>query len=73
MGIKMRISSPEDTILAKLRWAKLAGGSEKHLVDALRVYEVQYERLDIAYIDDWARKLSVESFWKRVKDEAEVI
>jgi len=31
MGLKMLVSSPEDTILAKLRWAKLSGGSEKGL------------------------------------------
>lgn len=67
------VSSPEDTILAKLRWAKMAGGSEKHFIDALRVYEVQYERLDMGYIDRWAQKLGVEGLWKRIKDEAEII
>jgi predicted nucleotidyltransferase len=29
MGIRMQVSSPEDTILAKLRCAKESGGSEK--------------------------------------------
>ncbi|MCD6238041.1 MAG: hypothetical protein J7K51_01725 [Thermotogae bacterium] len=29
MGLKMQVASPEDTILVKLRWAKLSGGSEK--------------------------------------------
>jgi len=37
MGLKIQVSSPEDTILAKLNWAKLSGGSEKQFVDALRV------------------------------------
>jgi hypothetical protein len=37
MGLEMQVSSPEDTILAKLRWAKLLGGSEKQITDALRV------------------------------------
>ena len=45
MGIRMQVSSPEDTILAKLKWAKESGGSEKQFVDALRVYEVQFEKL----------------------------
>ena len=67
----MQVSSPEDTILAKLRWAKLSGGSEKQFTDALRVYEVQYGNLDIAYLEYWARKLDVGSLWKRVMDEAE--
>ena len=72
MGIKMKVSSPEDTILAKLKWAKLSGGSEKQFIDALRVYEVQYEKLDIDYIEHWVKKLRVESLWKRLADDAEI-
>ncbi len=71
MGIEMQVSTPEDTILAKLRWAKLSGGSEKQFIDALRVYEVQYGKLDINYLEHWAIKLDVESLWKRLMDEAE--
>lgn len=71
MGLKMQVSSPEDTILAKLRWTKLSGGSEKQFTDAVRVYEVQFEKLDIEYLEHWARKLDIESIWKRLKDEAE--
>ncbi|MDY6912180.1 MAG: hypothetical protein SVM79_07500 [Chloroflexota bacterium] len=70
MGIKMRVSSPEDTILAKLRWAKLSGGSEKQFTDALRVYEVQYGKLDMDYLEHWVRKLDVESLWKLLTEEA---
>jgi len=73
MGLKILISSSEDTILAKLRWAKLSGGSEKQFTDALRVYEVQYGKLDIDYLEQWAKKLDVESLWKRLVDEAETV
>ncbi len=72
MGLKMQVSSPEDTILAKLKWAKLSGGSEKQFTDALRVYEVQYANLDIDYIEHWIKKLRVESLWKRLTDDAEI-
>ena len=72
MGLKMQVSSPEDTILAKLRWAKLSGGSEKQFTDALRVYEVQYGKLDISYIEHWAKKLDIESLWRRLTGEAEL-
>ncbi len=72
MGLKMQVSSPEDTILAKLRWANLSGGSEKQFTDALRVYEVQYGKLDRDYLNHWARNLYVESLWKRLMNEAEV-
>ncbi len=71
MGIEMQVSSPEDTILAKLRWAKLCGGSEKQFTDALRVYEVQYGKLDLDYIEHWAEELDIKSLWKRMTDESE--
>ena len=72
MGIRLCVSTPEDTILAKLRWAKLSGGSEKHFTDALRVYEVQYEKLDTYYLRSWAGKLSVEHLFARLQKEAEI-
>ena len=71
MGLEMEISSPEDTILAKLRWSKLSGGSEKQFIDAMRVYEVQYRKLDLDYLENWVKELGVESLWKRLRDEAE--
>jgi hypothetical protein len=72
MGFNLQISTPEDTILAKLRWARLAGGSEKQFTDALRVYEVQFGKLDLAYLKRWVKKLRVESLWKRLIGEADV-
>lgn len=50
LGMTLKVSSPEDTILAKLRWAALSGGSEKQFIDALRVYEVQSGKLDMEYL-----------------------
>jgi hypothetical protein len=67
----LNVSSPEDTILAKLRWAQLSGGSEKQFHDALRVYEVQYSALDLNYVNDWAQRLGVEALWQRLQVEAE--
>src|SRR5262249_37042841 len=49
-GVPMKVSSPEDTTLAKLRWCQLAGGSEKQFTDALRVYELQRGPLDENYV-----------------------
>lgn len=73
MGVRMCVSSPEDTVLAKLRWAKLSGGSEKQFTDALRVYEVQRERLDMDYLHYWAKALEVEPMWQRLREEAEIV
>jgi hypothetical protein len=70
MGIRVMVSAPEDTVLAKLRWAKLSGGSEKHFVDALRVYEVQFGVLDLDYLTTWTPRLGVEELWQRLQAEA---
>lgn len=72
-GIAIQVSSPEDTILAKLWWATLSGGSEKYFVDAMRVYEVQAGALDIAYLERWADELSVRPLWDRILREAEPV
>jgi hypothetical protein len=71
LGLELSVSSPEDTILAKLRWSKLAGGARKTFEDALRVYEVQYERLDRSYLAEWAARLGVVDEWQRLEEEAQ--
>lgn len=73
MGIKMYVSSPEDTILMKLKWALLSGGSEKQFIDALRVYEVQFENLDQEYMEFWIKKLALQSLWQRLKEERQAV
>jgi hypothetical protein len=69
-GFDLIVSSPEDTILMKLKWAKDSGGSEKQVSDALRVYEVQAEALDGAYMDEWAARLEVADLLARVREIA---
>ena len=69
-GMALAVSSPEDTILVKLRWAEMSGGSEKQMNDALRVYELQRPVLDLTYLNDWASRLGVESLWRRLQADA---
>lgn len=71
-GVKIYVTSPEDTILAKLRWARLSGGSEKHFTDALHVYELQYGKLDTTYLNLWAKKLDIESLYQKLREQAQV-
>jgi hypothetical protein len=70
LDMQMAVSSPEDTILMKLRWAHMSGGSEKQFIDAVRVYEVQYERLDQEYLRTWTSKLGIEQEMERLRTEA---
>ncbi|MEG4944914.1 hypothetical protein [Microcoleus sp. F4-D5] len=54
------IYSPEDIVLQKLSWYKLIpGGSQKQWRDVLGVLKVQGERLDIAYLNQWAVTLKL--------------
>jgi hypothetical protein len=69
-GIKVRVSSPEDTILSKLVWDQMAGRTEKQFKDALHVYEVQMKNLDSSYLQDWANRLDIITSLERLKREA---
>ena len=73
LGMRLKVSSPEDTILAKLQWALKSGGSEKQFTDALRIFEVQYGNLDLDYLNKWVVTLGIEEMWKGLQDEAETI
>ena len=58
--IEVPVASPEDVVLAKLRWFDKGGRtSEKQWNDILGVLRVQGERIDWAYIEEWAPRLRV--------------
>ena len=71
LGLRLAVSTPEDTILMKLRWSQDSGGSEKQLTDALRVYEVQAGGLDAQYLHDWAARLGVDPLLTALIAQAE--
>ncbi len=73
LGFKMKVSAAEDTILSKLRWIRIAGGSEKQFTDALRVYELQYAVLDKEYLEEWSEKLAIQDLYKKIKEEAKPV
>jgi hypothetical protein len=67
-GLRVKVPTPEDTILAKLQWTLACGGSEKHFTDALHVYELQRDRLDLSYLGEWAGRLGVVELWQKVQN-----
>ncbi|WP_437226361.1 hypothetical protein SH661x_004544 [Planctomicrobium sp. SH661] len=70
-GLSVDVSSPEDTILAKLAWCQASGGSEKQFQDSLRVYELQYSWLDQEYLNQWSKELEVEALLRKLRSVAE--
>jgi hypothetical protein len=54
------VASPEDVILAKLEWYRQGGEvSERQWQDIQGILDVQGERLDRAYLQQWATSLQV--------------
>ena len=70
-GTVVDVSTPEDTILMKLKWSVTSGGSEKQFHDAIRVYELQAALLDMSYIEGWLDTLKIRGIWNRLLSEAD--
>jgi hypothetical protein len=68
LGVDLSVASVEDTVLAKLEWAKL-GESERQLRDVRGILEVQGSALDVAYVEQWLDELGVRELWDRVRGE----
>jgi hypothetical protein len=71
LGRDIVTSTPEDTILQKLRWSLEGGGSEVQLRDVRGILRLQRGTLDRPYLDRWAGELGVEDLLARVESEAE--
>lgn len=67
--VSLWCATPEDTLIAKLRWAK-EGGSARQLEDASGIVRLQGNNLDAAYIAEWVLELELEQEWSEVKRQA---
>ena len=68
LGVPVFIASAEDTIIAKLEWSKLSGGSERQHRDVAGVLATMKDELDRDYIERWVRELGLEPEWKAARD-----
>ena len=67
------LSSPEDTILHKLEWYKMGGeSSTRQWNDILGVFERQGTKLDLTYLERWAKALDVAELLERSITEAKL-
>jgi len=58
-------SSPEDAIMMKMKYFQ-EGGSEKHLRDITGVLRTSGEKIDMAYIEQWAATLNLTAIWQSI-------
>jgi hypothetical protein len=59
MGIALSVASPEDTILAKLRWSEMSGGSSRQQHDVREIFRHQGESLDVGYLRRQATQMGI--------------
>ena len=65
------VATAEDTILAKLESYRMGGDvSEQQWRDVLGVMKVQADRLDLAYLRQWAAQLNISDLLERAIKEA---
>ena len=57
-GVATAVATAEDTILAKLEWAR-AGGSDRQRRDVASMLTVQRDALDTDYLYRWADELGI--------------
>lgn len=66
---RIRVKSPEDTILRKLDWYRSGGGvSERQWSDVVGCLSAQEGSLDRAYLDRWAGELGLRELLRRALD-----
>lgn len=65
LGISLFVASAEDTVIAKLEWAR-ESRSERQLGDVREILSVRGASLDRLYIEAWAGALGVGDLWQRV-------
>jgi hypothetical protein len=61
------VKSAEDTLLRKLLWYRLGGEvSDRQWEDVRGILNVQAERLDMVYLNDWADRLGLRDLLARL-------
>ena len=70
-GIPLFIASPEDVVIAKLEWSKLAR-SQRQIEDVTAILRIRWETLDQSYLDKWSRELKVEEELNQARTAAGV-
>lgn len=63
LGVDVFAASAEDTIIAKLEWSALSGGSERQRRDVAGIVATLGLGLDRAYIERWVEELRLGAEW----------
>ena len=72
LGVLVPTASAEDTIIAKLEWAK-QGASERQIRDVAGILRIRGESIDQAYIVHWVEALGLKGQWERACGDASAL
>jgi hypothetical protein len=64
-GLRICLATPEDMVINKLEWFKMSD-IDKHYDDALGIYRIQREELDLDYVSRWCQKKSISEYWEKI-------
>lgn len=65
LGENVSFISPEDLILAKLRWQQISPSS-KQLEDVESIFKISGDKLDREYLAKWVEKLGVQDMYSQI-------
>jgi hypothetical protein len=69
-SLDFQVISAEDSILSKLLWYKSGGGiSEQQWRDILSVLDARASKLDLEYLEKWARHLGIHDLLTRALND----
>lgn len=66
LGTRTYVATAEDSIVAKLEWAKQSD-STRQLRDVAGIVAMRAGALDLEYVERWVTALSLEAEWTRVR------
>jgi len=66
LGTRTYVATAEDSIIAKLEWAKQSD-STRQLRDVAGIIAMRGDALDLEYIERWVGALVIEAQWTRVR------
>ncbi|MGE0547888.1 MAG: hypothetical protein AB7O24_02655 [Kofleriaceae bacterium] len=66
LGVRVFVATVEDSIVAKLEWAKL-GDSDRQLRDVEGMLAARAATMDVSYVERWVDELGLEAQWARVR------
>lgn len=69
LGVEVEAATAEDTIIAKLEWAK-QGGSDRQLDDVAGILRVRGDSIDVGYIERWVGTLGLDEQWQSAQARA---